>query len=196
MIETAKCPLVGEGFSLITPSVIERYPERVPRRPGVYTILLRGGDQLLSNAGYARHARPKPWRMVDFTHLYTGESGDLGGRLNQHLFGDADASGFRFTLMALAAEHDLVEGFLDLEVATRRHLKEHALIAFKEECLIGEVEERIVERSGSPLNIRAREPDEFTKYLRAARKRLRAKCAQALEKMSSASLRAEQVAPS
>ena len=120
------CPLVGEGFSLVTPSLIERYPERVPRCPGVYTILVRDGDRLLSQIGYAQYERPKPWRVADFTHLYTGESGDLGGRLHQHLLGDADGSGFRFTLMALAAEHETalasIDGCLDRDAAVMSYL--------------------------------------------------------------------------
>ena len=134
MIITTKCPLVGEGFSLITPKLLDRYPTRVPRRPGVYAIFLRNGDRLLDVIGYGDKSRAAPWRIADFVHLYTGESGDLRGRLQQHLYGEAEESCFRLTLLSLASSATALlerQPHMELDALVKAHLHAHALIAFR-----------------------------------------------------------------
>lgn len=172
-------PFVAEGFSLMTPSVFDRYPDKVPPAPGVYAILLRNGLTILRRCGY--DVRHQPWKIRDFDHLYTGETWNLRARLTEHLDGEAERSGLRYTLLALqvytgAVLFDGVEASIeDHDLRLRRLLRADALIAFKRSDLVGDVEENLIARSGSPLNIRGqKKTGDFKRLLKESRASLRA----------------------
>ena len=163
-------PLVGEGFSLITPSIFRRYPTRVPRVPGVYALFLAEGNRILADSGYFQTGRRPPWKIKNFVHVYTGEAGNINARIEQHISAKAERSGFRITLLAMKAStsfHDCrtAKPLRWLDERTRSNFDQDLLIAFKPCELIQEVEHEIIKRSGSALNIRNREADQFSRKL-------------------------------
>jgi hypothetical protein len=171
-------PFVAEGFSLITPSLIKKYPEKIPPAPGVYAIMLRGGTEILSRCDSSLLDQ-RPWAVRDFTHLYTGESGNIRNRLDDHLTGEIDRSGFRLTLLSLqlsmrAIWPDMHWNIEDCDVKLRHLIEANALIAFKRGDYIGDIEQDLISRSRSPLNIRGRPQTPFTQLLTSSRASLRA----------------------
>lgn len=171
---------VNEGFSLLTPQIFARGTRPVPEAPGVYALLLRGADRALRSAGYAAAVRCQPWNVDGYIHLYTGESYNLRGRIQEHLAGTPGQSGsFQPTLLALQYAHTSLWEPADVEdedeMVSRLHglLSSNLLIAFKRTALCGDVEADIIRRSGSPLNITARPADAFTRTLKNLRQEFR-----------------------
>lgn len=170
---------VDEGYSLITPNIFEGGARKVPEMPGVYALLMKGADRVLDLAGYGAGKRCAPWHVGDYVHLYTGESFNLAGRITDHLFGEPAASGFQLTLLALQHAHQSLwmsgSDEPDFVVVNRLRslLRDNALIAFKQTPLCGDAEEDLIRRSGSPLNIRGRPQDDFTRVLTRVRQSLR-----------------------
>lgn len=169
-------PFLGEGFSLITGALLERYPKRVPAAPGVYALLVKDGHSILRKSGYDAAIEGAPWRIAQYVHLYTGESFDLRWRVSEHLAGCPVASNFKLSLLALQygyraiwPEYDPRVGHMDTKL--RRFLVDNLLIAFKRADFIGELEADLIRRSRSPLNLRCKPQGVFSRDL----SRLRAK---------------------
>ncbi|CAH2407926.1 GIY-YIG nuclease family protein [Mesorhizobium escarrei] len=172
-------PFVAEGFKLITASLFARYPNRVPEAPGVYAILVQGGDHILDRSNYnGLRPGPPPWRLASYVHLYTGESYDLRWRIREHLDGCSVASGFKLSLMALQYEYNAIWPDSD-ELIGQMHsklgqfLRTNALVAYKRTECIQDVEADLIRRSGSPLNDRGRKRDDFSRTLSKLRTKFR-----------------------
>lgn len=172
-------PFVDEGFKLTTPKILERGSRIVPAAPGVYAILLRSGDRALESAGYLEANRCAPWRVDEYIHLYTGESFNICGRIQSHIYGEPAESGFQLTALALNYAHNSfwargeMEDGQSMTMHLQAILRDEALIAFKTVPLCGDVEADIIRRSGSALNIAARPADKFTRHLKGLRQKFR-----------------------
>ncbi|WP_367271316.1 GIY-YIG nuclease family protein [Phenylobacterium sp.] len=158
------------SFQLLRASEI-RQP-KVPRAPGVYLLLARGGDRLLGLAGYFDRSAEVPACWGEYVHLYTGKAWDLRSRLRQHVDGDCYSSSFRRTLTALEVNFEAlslsgshVVGVGRDEDALSKWLAETCLVAFAVAAKPTEVETEILRSTPSPLNINGRRSQAFQKRL-------------------------------
>ena len=141
--------------------------------PGVYLILLQGGDilfgdfdtlPLLASEGYY--------------HAYTGESIGIRSRLLHHLTGTIRESTFRESLLALQFSRavlwaEQIAGLGDLEARLSAWLVDNACVAYRVRNYIRDGEQEMLTRSASPLNLSGRPKDQFAKRLKADRVKFR-----------------------
>jgi hypothetical protein len=171
-----KEPLACEGFTFLSAQQFVADPSLIFDNIGVYVILLHGGLQVLRAAGYSPDVHGVPWRIGEYDHMYTGETVGVRSRLLHHAVGTCRTSNFRHTLLAVNA---LETTFLGKEVGDpganelklSKWLTRRALFGFKRCKFVADVEEDLIQRSGSPLNIRGRGDHPFAKSLSAMRKK-------------------------
>jgi hypothetical protein len=168
--------LEQEGFDFVAGARFMRSHRFVSEKRGIYVLLIRDGDKLLEAAGYSDMggAAAPAWTVGngEYTHLYTGCSGNLRMRVKRHLVRDVRVSSFRKSLLALDAKFGVInatghpfpmephqEAGLDLWLAM------HGVVGFRrcEDDRASEAE--LLARSPSPLNAQGRPRTPFDKML-------------------------------
>jgi hypothetical protein len=154
--------------------------DELPNRPGVYVVLLRGGDRILESTRYFVYHDRLPYQREDFWHLYTGCGAEWGRRIRHHLTGNTVNSNLRFTLAALEHQARAIYrsgiGPWDSPLAPERltsWLLQNTLVGVVECADPFTLEKAILEAEPSPLNIDQRRWDGFAQYLLEIRARAR-----------------------
>ncbi len=147
------------------------YLPDLPRRYGIYLVLIRGGDRLLELAGYFDYHDRLPYRRHGYWHLYTGAGYEWGRRVRHHLSSTGHKSNLRYTLEALelvcrAISRSGVSPWTgEGDDRLTRWLIQNSLIGA---CECGDpktLEKAILESTASPLNIDQRKWDPFGRRL-------------------------------
>lgn len=174
------------GFTYVAAKELVADPSIIPAGPGVYTVLVKNGDQLLADSGFEEEAALPIWRHEGCVQLYVGESYTLRGRLLDHIAGNADASPLRLTLMAL--QHALRPLGEQVEVSSDREsseaslsewLQDAAIVGFKSCGYIYAEERNVLLKAASPMNLKRPNAGAFTKQLLDLRAAFRAEIANA-----------------
>lgn len=147
----------------------------VPNVAGAYMIFVRGGEALLSAAGYEHASHLRAPRIADRIHLYTGQSMGLCTRLTKHFRKDARVSTFRTSLLAIERACGGISqtGTPHCDVGSCEFrlndwLRENVTVGYWLHPCPQRGEAQILARTASPLNIAYR-PDIFSRRLRAFR---------------------------
>lgn len=160
-----------QHLCLVPARVVLDTPKLIPNFGGVYYVFLSGGIELLHASSYFKHYSREPMEHQDKMHLYTGSSQRLRSRINCHLFGDSDQSGFRKTLAALQfacraiskteTMHCQVKdrGDLNLWLAHNAHFAFVPCTDFREQ------EMRALARLSSPLNLKCSRTPKYADQL-------------------------------
>lgn len=170
-----------DQFTVMTVADLLGDPQAVPDQPGVYAVLLDGGERLLDDLGLPRQPGDRlPWQEVGCDHVYTGEAGGIRSRLLDHLVGDVERSNLRQSLLSLrwslaSLDAGSPAGNLEnMEADLTRMFQDRGVVAFRTCPLPGEVEAHLLGVYRSPLNVqRADPPVEVTRHLRRVRKTFR-----------------------
>ena len=162
----------NEDFDFVSAADFLTNPKTVPNSPSVYCILLRGGSELMAQAGYFPDPRMPTWEVDRHLHIYTGESYGIRDRLAQHLAGNIKDSGMRESILAIQwLASSPPNGLSDFngrettEAALTEWLKTEATIAFKTCHYTRQAQNAIIARTATPLNISDRAATPFSRLL-------------------------------
>ena len=164
-----------QGFAFLPAAELASGDRAIPDKPGVYALFVKGGTELLDRTSYVADPKAPIWVVDGRTHLYTGESRSLRGRLREHLKAIHGPSNLRDTLAALGWRGELP----GLQIGTDRVASEEALsawmrqnvvVGFKPCTYVKSVEEIILSEVASPLNIAGREGAAYARWLRDVRR--------------------------
>jgi hypothetical protein len=167
-----------EGYSMITGSLLERFPESIPAVPGFYAFLVRNGHGILCKAGCIANEEGAPGNGTRFEHFYSGQSRNLQAQVRSHLHGMAAATSFKLSLVALQHEYlaiweerDSLMGVMDRKLDL--FLQDNVLIAYKPAKIVSNGEADLVRASGGPLNMGSKSQEELLPNLDRLREKFR-----------------------
>lgn len=168
-----------EDWTFLSADAFLSDPEAVPNGTGVYALFTRDEAQLLSASGYVEKDDLPLWLHDGASHIYTGETYGIRGRLLEHLTGSVRESTLRETLLAVQFalglvqrapaedERALVEGNLS------DWMRQNIVIGFKSCGYVRDMERIILSATASPMNLVRPNPSEFTKALHEHRRGFR-----------------------
>lgn len=168
-----------EDWTFLSADAFLSDPEAVPNGTGVYALFTRDEAQLLSASGYVEKDDLPLWLHDGASHIYTGETYGIRGRLLEHLTGSVRESPLRETLLAVQFalglvqrapaedERALVEGNLS------DWMRQNIVIGFKSCGYVRDMERIILSATASPMNLVRPTPSEFTKALHEHRRGFR-----------------------
>lgn len=132
---------------------------------GVYSIAISNFHEHLLEFGYVPEPEiPEIWSGRHF-HCYVGETYSLKVRLRDHLLGENGDIGFRQSA-------SLVLGLSGS--ALTQFLIQNSIIAHRYFPFMGDVEERLIQATACPLNLRGKGKSPFARKMRSARREMEA----------------------
>lgn len=168
-----------EEWTFLSADTFLAKPDAVPNGPGVYALFARDETGLLAASGFVEQPGLPLWVDDGASHIYTGETYGIRGRLLEHLAGTVRASALRETL--LAVQFDL--GWLPPAPAQEQRalleghltgwLRENVVIGFKSCGYVRDMERIILSATASPMNLVRPNANDYTKGLHRRRRRFR-----------------------
>lgn len=146
-----------ERFRIFTATEFLRNPTQVRNCIGVYAILIRNADALLSCAGLPDIGVSR-WYLLDHQHVYTGSSIAMRSRALHHIAGTITDSAVRDSLLALQYRNEVLWTGKECRLSTwesqlTEWLSNNAFVAFRPcEWEVYKVERDLIERLPSPFN--------------------------------------------
>lgn len=161
---------LSDSFLVFTPACLRA--GRIRETYGVYSIGIRGIDELLVGCQLPAASSRKAVWTDDFLHAYVGSSFNVAGRLLDHYQGDDRASSFRSTLRAVLVEYQKKTGDNRLEGpdGLNGFLELHSIITCSYGGFVRETEASLIEETAAPLNISGRKGDPLARALRSLRR--------------------------
>jgi hypothetical protein len=131
----------------------------------------------LEVARYFEHETALPWQIGEYGHVYTGQSAEGETRLRQHLFGAADVSTFRKTLLAVEEVYGAISRSEtgvwagdSQEEALSQWLADNAVVGWLTTDQPRELERAILAIEPSPFNIEGRRRSSYAAHLMGLRR--------------------------
>lgn len=168
-----------EEWSFLSADTFLTKPDAVPNGPGVYALFARGEAALLTASGFVEQPGLPLWLHEGASHIYTGETYGIRGRLLEHLTGSIRGSPLRETLLAVQFDLGLLQAApvqeqrALVEGRLTEWMRDNVIIGFKSCGYVRDMERIILSATASPMNLARSNVNAYTKSLYDRRRRFR-----------------------
>lgn len=168
-----------EEWNFLSADTFLNKSEAVPNGPGVYALFAHDEMGLLTASGFIEQPDLPLWRHDSASHIYTGETYGIRGRLLEHLAGGIRGSSLRETLLAVQFDLGLLQAApvqeqrALVEARLTEWMRDNVIIGFKSCGYVRDMERIVLSATASPMNLARPNANDYTKGLHDRRRRFR-----------------------